>query len=75
MKNFFQNLKKRNFQLEGLRMIHEGMKVQIEQAKWHLDEAILSPESKEYEFWRARHHLLEYWMKEVDKAINDKLHY
>ena len=56
-------------------MIHEGMKIQLEQANWHLNENILSPESKEYEFWRSRHHLLEYWIRETEKAINGKLHY
>ena len=71
--NIFRRIKLRNQQVEGLFLIHDGLKLQLEQAAWNLERTDLSEVQREY--WHARKCFAEYWENETQDALNGKLHF
>lgn len=71
--NIFRRMKLNREKAEGLHIILEGMKVQLDQAEWHLQLTELSEKQREY--WKTRKNVVEYWKNEVQNAMDGKLHY
>lgn len=71
--NIFRRIKLRNQQAEGLFLIHDGLKLQLNQAIWHLECTDLSEAQRAY--WNARKNFAEYWENEAQNALDGKLHF
>lgn len=71
--NIFSRIKLRRQREQGLFMILDGLKIQYDQAVWHLEASDLSETMRNY--WGARKHVVEYWMKEAQSAVDGKLHF
>ena len=66
----FKLLKRRS---EGLYLIIDGLKVQKEQAEWHLGWSDLSKEARLQ--WETRKKVVDYWLSEAESAYVGDLHY
>lgn len=70
------NFKKRKQQrqyIEGLSLLESGLKVQLEQAKWHLGFDDLTKE--EQTRWETLKKHCEYVLNEINDIWSGKLHY
>ena len=78
----FRNFRKKNqikkYQLQGLKMIYEGLKVQQEMYEHRQTKSINNPEinnSIAQAEIKGAYHAVTYWLNECEKAINGNLHY
>ena len=58
---------------QGLKMIYDGLMVQLEQARFMADVQDL-PDSIRA-FWHARYKTLKYWAEEAKAAMEGRLHF
>lgn len=67
----------RRQQVEGLVMIRDGLKTQMDLTKNRLEylKDIGKTETNEYISFTAVLKSLSYWLEEVEKALNGKLHF
>ena len=59
--------------VEGLEMLEDGIKVQLEHAESHLNNNSISDLQKQY--WTGLRNHCDYVLIQIDKIKNGKLHY
>lgn len=74
-KNFRKKNQIKNYQLQGLKMIYEGLKVQQDIYEHRLTTNPEINNSIVQAEFKGAYHAVTYWLNECEKAINGNLHY